>query len=159
MNIFFLHPDPKINAQWHVDRHCPKMALEIAQILSNAIPIESAPYRRSHVNHPMAVWVRESAENFDEAWTIAKAICGEYTYRYGKRTVIEDTLDKIKLLPKSEFKTKGRTEPPRCFGDFSDKIPTTSDVYTDYRNYMILGKQHLRKYKNREIPDWFREIR
>lgn len=155
MNIFFLHPDPEINARWHVDRHCPKMALEIAQILSNAIPEDSAPYKRSHVNHPMAIWVRESQENFNEAWEIGKAICKEYSFRYDRRTIIEDTLDKLKILEKSEFPKSGRTEPPRCFGELSSQIPKTENVYEDYRNYMVLGKQHIRKYKRREIPEWF----
>ena len=36
MNIFVLDTNPKICAQYHVDKHVVKMILELAQILSTA---------------------------------------------------------------------------------------------------------------------------
>lgn len=36
MNIFYLHPDPSICAKYHVDKHCVKMIVEYAQLLSTA---------------------------------------------------------------------------------------------------------------------------
>ena len=36
MNIFFLDKDPIIAAQYHCDKHCVKMILEYAQLLSTA---------------------------------------------------------------------------------------------------------------------------
>ena len=36
MNIFVLHPDPKIAAEMHCDKHCNKMIVEHAQMLSAA---------------------------------------------------------------------------------------------------------------------------
>jgi hypothetical protein len=36
MNIFYLDNDPKLAAQYHVDKHCVKMILETAQLLSTA---------------------------------------------------------------------------------------------------------------------------
>ena len=36
MNIFYLHNDPKICAEMHNDKHCIKMILEYAQLLSTA---------------------------------------------------------------------------------------------------------------------------
>ena len=36
MNIFYLNKDPKIAAMDHKDKHCVKMILEYAQILSTA---------------------------------------------------------------------------------------------------------------------------
>jgi hypothetical protein len=36
MNIFYLSHDPVQCAQWHVDKHCVKMILESAQLLSTA---------------------------------------------------------------------------------------------------------------------------
>jgi hypothetical protein len=40
MNIFYLHPDPKICAQYHVDKHVNKMILESTQMLMNAYYLE-----------------------------------------------------------------------------------------------------------------------
>ncbi len=36
MNIFYLDSDPRICAQMHNDKHCVKMILEYAQLLSTA---------------------------------------------------------------------------------------------------------------------------
>jgi hypothetical protein len=36
MNIFYLDHDPKVCAEMHVDKHCVKMILEYAQLLSTA---------------------------------------------------------------------------------------------------------------------------
>ena len=36
MNIFYIHTDPKMCAEWAVDSHCVKMILESAQLLSTA---------------------------------------------------------------------------------------------------------------------------
>ena len=36
MNIFYLHREPDIAAQMHVDKHCVKMILETCQLLSTA---------------------------------------------------------------------------------------------------------------------------
>ena len=36
MNIFYLHNDPSTCAKMHVDKHCVKMILEYAQLLSTA---------------------------------------------------------------------------------------------------------------------------
>ena len=36
MNIFYLHPNPKICALYHCDKHINKMMLEYTQILSTS---------------------------------------------------------------------------------------------------------------------------
>ena len=90
MNIFYLHNDPKTCAEMHVDKHCVKMILEYAQLLSTAHRVldgtlnvglsasgrkktsyvlmdqrESVLYSATHINHPSAIWVRQSDKNYD----------------------------------------------------------------------------------------------
>ena len=36
MNIFYLHKDPKICAEQHLDKHVVKMLIEYAQLMSTA---------------------------------------------------------------------------------------------------------------------------
>ena len=36
MNIFYLHKDPKTCAEMHIDKHCVKMIIEYAQLMSTA---------------------------------------------------------------------------------------------------------------------------
>jgi hypothetical protein len=48
----------------------------------------------------------------------------------------------------------GKTEPPRCFGEFKSVIRETDSVVADYRQYYRLGKTHLFNWTKREIPDF-----
>ena len=36
MNIFYLHKDPVICAEYHIDKHVVKMPIEYAQLMSTA---------------------------------------------------------------------------------------------------------------------------
>ena len=153
MNIFFLDYNLTKCAEYHVDRHVVKIIIEVCSMLATAYPQGVAPYKRTHANHPMSVWVRESRPNF--LWTIdyGKALCKEYTYRYNKRHKSENVLDwYANNIP--EFARTEPTSPPRCFGTLKGVIPETSCIVSDYRNYYLLGKQHLFSWKGRERPDW-----
>ena len=65
MNIFMLHQEPQIAAQYHCDKHVVKMILESAQLLCTALNEAGVPmpYRVTHKNHPCSIWVRESRAN------------------------------------------------------------------------------------------------
>lgn len=84
MNIFVLHQSPTLAAQMQCDRHVIKMVLETAQLLCSAFPEGAAPYKRTHYNHPCAVWTRASACNFIWLAWHGLALADEYSYRYGK---------------------------------------------------------------------------
>jgi hypothetical protein len=90
MNIFYLHSNPRTCAEMHVDKHCVKMILEYAQLLSTAHRVlDGVPatghsrsgrkhttytltnhynneilYAATHINHPSAIWVRQSKQNY-----------------------------------------------------------------------------------------------
>ena len=68
MNIFVLHKDPVVAAQMQCDKHVVKMLLESAQMLCSPFEPGSAPYRRSHYNHPCSKWARESSSNYQWLW-------------------------------------------------------------------------------------------
>ena len=76
MNIFYLDEDPRLCAQYHCDRHVIKMILESAQLLCTAVNIlageQVTPYKSTHVNHPCSIWVRESFDNWNYVWNLAK---------------------------------------------------------------------------------------
>jgi hypothetical protein len=151
MNIFFLDQDHTKNAMCHVDRHVVKMPLEACQMLASAYPNGVAPYKHTHINHPMAKWVRESECNFYFTTNYALSLCEEYTYRYDKRHKCQDVVDWY-LQNKPDFKSFPPTDPPRCFGEFV--VPITDSVVDDYRNYYITAKQHIFNWKKRNLPEW-----
>ncbi len=153
MNIFYLDHDPIMAAQMQCDRHVVKMILESAQLLSTAHreldgdewADEYGLYKRTHKNHPSAVWARESTYNYDWLYGHFIALCNEYSYRYGKthksddkfRGVLSKRPVNILKLP-FEFH-----EPPQCM---PDEYKVDGDSVTAYQNYYRLDKS---------VNDWF----
>lgn len=177
MNIFYIHTDPKVCAEWAVDSHCVKMILEAAQLLSTAhrildgkesvgvsqtgrkkkiwvLPDErnDTLYSATHVNHPSAIWARETNNNYNWLWCYLYEHCKEYTYRYGKVHKIESTglLETLKTPPHNIF-VGNKTLVPSAM---DKQYIISKDPVINYRNYYKHGKAHLHKWKNREAPDW-----
>ena len=88
MNIFFTDEDPVVAAQNLDDKRVIKMILESAQMLCTALRLNNAPhlakYKSTHINHPSNIWCRETRTNYYWLLNHFKALCDEYTYRYGK---------------------------------------------------------------------------
>lgn len=162
MNIFFLDEDLVKSAEYHVTRHVSKLAIEANQLLSECYRGEH-PYSMSkaHKNHPMAIWIRKTQGNFDYVVKYVDALCKECAFRGYKNEKNLDVLSFCKAHPPTNLESLSMdfTNPPRCFGDLKGVIPETDNVVTDYRNYYVLGKQHLKHYKNRNIPDWFVDLK
>lgn len=152
MNLFILDNDPIQAAKWACDAHCIKIILEDSQLLCTVFNLQgiTSPYKTTHKNHPVAIWVRESLANFDWALTHGFALCQEYTERYNKVHKCQEVLnwcqnnkhllnfDKVELTP------------------FAQAMPDDckhSDAVTAYRNYYIKYKQHLFKWKQNR-PYW-----
>lgn len=151
MNIFYVDKDPVTAAQQLVDKHVVKMPLETAQLLCTAFPQGSAPYKRTHFNHPSAVWTRKSKANY--LWLIQHglALCEEYTKRYGKihksLEVILWCKEKIDLIEWQDFVF---ADPPECMPD-DCKLGNSVD---SYREYYRKHKSYIYKWTNREKPEW-----
>ena len=150
MNVFYLDEDPKTAAQWQCDRHVVKMILESAQLLSTAHreldgddwADEVGLYKRTHKNHPSAVWARSAKPHYDWLYDHFVALCDEYSYRYGK-THLTDTKfrDVLDYAPPSILHTKFE-EPPQCMPDMYKE----KSAVRGYRNYYRLDKS---------VNDWF----
>lgn len=153
MNLFFLDEDLQKCAQSHVDRHVVKIITEANQCMSCAYPNGTAPYRHSYVNHPMVKWVKESRGNFNWTLNYCFELCREYTYRYERIHKGEGVAAWFKANP-PQISDVGLTNPPRCFGDFKDKIAVSNNIVVDYREYYRVGKSHLFNWKGRERPNW-----
>jgi hypothetical protein len=159
MNIFFLDRDPIIAATHHCDKHVVKMILETAQLLSTAHHVLGTEntemiYRKTHVNHPSAIWVRQSKENYLWAFKLLVALCEEYTYRYGRihatesRGVVNALEDPPINIPDISF-----TDPPQCMPDeYKDPL----DPVESYRRYYVGSKSYMAKWKMNK-PEWWRD--
>lgn len=162
MNIFCLDSDPVIAAQQHCDKHCVKMILESAQLLCTAFHLQSinAPYRKTHENHPSAIWTRKTRGNFEWLVDHSDALSKEYTFRYGKIHKTSEVISWIKqnkhLLTfdsdqLTEFSVAiSPTQNCRQHPDFEK-----SSVVDKYRLYYKLDKASFCKWTNRPTPAWF----
>jgi len=180
MNIFYLHHDPVTCATLHTDKHVVKMILEYAQLLSTAHRIldghevteltangrrikrwkleselDKVLYKSTHSNHPSAVWVRQSFHNYKWLTLMLRALCREYTYRYGKVHKVEQSgllLTLMLNMPYNICRITDFTEP-------TPAMPEEFKVYHDsiqsYINYYVGAKRHLANWKNRPIPSWY----
>lgn len=176
MNIFFVDSDPVVAAQSLVDKHVVKMILESAQLLSTAHRLldgeefegktktgrkakrwklhdarENVIYSATHINHPSAVWCRQSVENYN--WLVDHffALMLEYNYRYNKQHKCYGELSYMLSSPPKNLQNYDWTEMPSCM---ADEYKISTDPIENYRNYYIRGKSHIHKWTNREQPDW-----
>jgi hypothetical protein len=109
-------------------------------------------YSATHVNHPSAVWARESNNNYNWLWCYLDEHCKEYTYRYGKVHKVESSGLKgtLALIP-NKIPIKYFHQPPSAM---DPKYIISKDAVDNYRNYYKVGKAHLHKWKNRQPPEW-----
>jgi hypothetical protein len=177
MNIFYIDKDPRICAEQMVDRHVIKMILETAQLLSTAHRLldgeeyvgqsasgrkakrwrlpddrDTILYSATHINHPSAVWCRQSNNNYTWLFSHFCYLLLEYKHRYGKTHKCADPIfhDRLSRLP---------TNIP--VGYFTPVTPAMAEQYivsddsvTNYRNYYRQGKTHLHKWTKRQPPEW-----
>lgn len=164
----------------HNDKHCIKMILEYAQLLSTAHRVldgtlsvglsetgrkqtryvlpdgrESKLYVATHINHPSAIWVRQSDKNYDWLFSLFQALMHEYTYRYGKNHACEKLLWELEVRP-NNIPRGNFTEPTPAM---PDEVKVAGDSIKSYRNYYINNKTHLASWRgkinSRNIPNWF----
>jgi len=132
MNLFWLSRKLKRNAKYHCDQHVVKMPLEAVQLLYTALSIlmkgeqwrNQAPwnkagttrgYKATHINHPIAIWVRESLANYNHCVEYALSLCREYTRRYKKVLFVQQHAEWLKANP-PQLPLCEMTPIPVCIG-------------------------------------------
>lgn len=173
-------------ARYHNDIHVRKMIIEYAQLLSTCHRLLGTSFSDNiykairNVNHPSAVWVRQSTENYKWLYKLFKCLCEEYEYRFSKKHATSRLLVELEKIP--ENLTEGSMTP------FTLSMPDYCKVVCDqkddinrlnrcaiqsYQNYYNYEKQEYtitRKQKdgppvvttrsfavwtNRDVPKWF----
>lgn len=174
MNIFYLDTDTTACAQAHCDKHVVKMILEYAQLLSTAHRVldgkawtdltankrritrysltndkEGVLYKATHINHPSAIWVRESKANYNWLYDLYSKLLAEYTHRYGKSHKCGELSASLKDSP-ATIADVGLTEMPQAMPEACQK-PTAIE---GYRNYYSTEKRGMLAYTKRQMPTW-----
>lgn len=185
MNLFYLHEDLDLNAQYHVDSHCNKMITEAAQLLTTAVwvdkfigfvpralndeekaiisaekakqpSIEERTFTRfipTHINHPCAVWVRSSLDNFLWTYGYCDALNSEFCFRY-RHDKNHKSFEAARKLPEPvNLPSLGITTRPQCMpDDYKDEDPIAA-----YRLYYMMEKAPFAVWKRRDKPEWWDE--
>jgi hypothetical protein len=176
MNIFVLDTNPKICAQYHVDKHVVKMILELAQILSTAHRVldgiesvsiqngrkhkswelpdcrEDILYKSTHMNHPSTIWARENSANYKWTLNLLDELCIEYSYRYERIHKVEfaGLLGTLQRIPDN-------IEIANVRSPFALAMPDEyrfDDAVESYRAYYNDSKREMFSWKNRPTPEW-----
>tara|TARA_R100000479_G_scaffold78650_1_gene38130 strand:- start:156 stop:782 length:627 start_codon:yes stop_codon:yes gene_type:complete len=176
VNIFYLDECPRTSAMLHCDKHVVKMIVEYAQLLSTAhrvldgelyiddssgrkikrwrhpdVSFENNLYKASFVNHPSAVWVRESAWNYHWLEHLWHHLCSEYNHRYNKDHATYIKLAKyLQVIPQKLPLNIDKTEVPQCMpDDVKGKDPVAA-----YRDYYRKYKKGFAKWTDRQVPSF-----
>ena len=170
----------------HVDKHVVKMILEYAQLLSTSHRVldgtiidtlsasgrkakkyvlnddrDSILYSATHINHPSAVWCRQSVANYVWLAELLEECCNEYSYRNGKTHKVESSglMQALKNNIPKNISNQPFTEPTPAMPD-ECKVP--GDSLTSYRRYYVMNKTHLwswsGKINSRGRPQWLTEF-
>jgi len=170
----------------HVDKHCVKMILEYAQLLSTAHRVldgtidigrsasgrkktihrlpddrDTILYSATHINHPSAIWCRQSVANYVWLAELLEECCIEYSYRYGKTHKVESSglMQALKNNIPKNISNQPFTEPTPAM---PDDCKVAGDSITSYRRYYVMNKTHLwswsGKINSRERPQWLTEF-
>jgi hypothetical protein len=175
MNIFYIDYDPVACAEQMVDKHVVKMILETAQLLSTAHRVidgeeyegksasgrkakrwslpdnrELVLYQATHVNHPSAVWCRQSNNNYNWLYCHFEGLLKEYTYRYGKTHKCAVARD-VFAYPPHNIPCSWLTPVTPAM---PEEYLVKGDPVASYRNYYRVGKKHLHKWTKRQPPEW-----
>ena len=164
MNLFYLDKDINKCVKYHCDKHVVKMVTETAQLISNVhricpskgrIPKFVMEYDKKHANHPHAIWLRESIENYHFLCKFGLALYNEYQYRYNNPQkhqralqIFEWALQTNPDLPNNKF-----SYPPIVM---NDDFKIKKDIILSYRNLYMTDKRHFMSWKNRKQPKWFK---
>jgi len=182
MNIFYLDKDPIKAAQMSCDKHCVKMIVESAQMLSTAHRMidgnlytdktktgrkikrwkhpnpnmEKTLYKACHTGHPSTVWVMESAYNYHWLYKHMMALNTEFKMRYGHildHKTVQLLEGALMYPPKNISLNTIATDPPPAMPDYC-KIP--GDSVASYRKYYIFEKQRFATWKSPStVPAWY----
>ena len=160
MNIFYLDKDAEIAAQYHCDKHCVKMILESAQLLSTAHRVldgdEDADrlglYKSFSPNHPSAIWVRQSDQNYNWLWELLHYLGIEYSKRYDKVHSIHSSIRIALGISPSNIPRAVFMAPPQCM---PDQYKVEDDPVQGYKNFYHGEKAAFAQWRLGE-PAWWK---
>ena len=181
MNIFVLSEEPREAAQMVCDKHCSKMIIESAQMLSTAHRmldgymerrpsksgkvmvkyyvhpndnLEKTLYKAVHHHHPCTVWSMESKDNYQWHYEHFLGLIDEFSVRYKKQHMTANKLKEVLAICPQNIPDVGLTEFPQAMKAFPECMVEGNPVQA-YRNYYHASKHFAKWEKGRSAPYWW----
>jgi len=174
MNIFYLDSNPKTCAEMHHDKHCSKMLVEYAQLMSTAHRVldgvqytdrtlsgrriqrwhhnnDDDLYKASHINHPSNLWLRLSKNNYKFLYEMWCHLHDEFLKRYGKPHMSYTKLHKVLANPPKNCGDMPFTQPAQTMPEDVKH----QDSIIAYRNYYIKYKKDFATWRT-STPAWYK---
>lgn len=153
MNVFYTNHNPIIAAHDHCTIHMRKMIVEYAQLLSTAHHVldsltPEGIYKCTHINHPSAIWVRQSVHHYNWVLRCAMELCKMHQ---SVSKAPHKTLEVLKVLHQvpRNISSEGFIEPPVAAPEFYKVMGFYSGTTYAYQEYL---KSKFTEWKNRPKP-------
>ena len=183
MNIFALSRNPQEAAQEMLDKHIVKMPTETCQMLHTNVlyfdyiehygeeptlaqvkqfhrDINSKLMKPAMLNHPSTIWARQNPHNTRWLYEHGKALCEEYTYRYGKVHGSQSRILDIAYTIGEDSNWSIATPVTIAMDDKyrlvkDNRIPDWDFVINSYRYYYLEGKWKFAEWRANRMPAWW----
>jgi len=147
MQLFVTDINPAVCARHLDDLRLNKIIVESAQLISTSHPeLIHKPYKATHINHPLVVWISEDIENY--YWTVDyfKALCCQRTKRFPER-LIHKTAFRFENIKSGKWSLKEE--------DFYNCTP-----YKDIPTFEAYKRYLLDKWKtSKSRPTWGGDVK
>jgi hypothetical protein len=157
VNVFVLSWHPEKAAEYHADKHVVKMIVETAQLLSTAHHVLDDAlciggiYKKTHENHPCAVWARENIANYQWLHKLGVALLDEYTKRYSKHHKTSSVMETLQVSP---WRIPDGVQTP--FAQAMPDVYKHEDPVVAYRRYYQGEKASIATWRHSKRPWWFK---
>jgi hypothetical protein len=112
-------------------------------------------YRATHVQHPLARWVRRSTKNYRICVEYALALCREYTQRYHREHSVQIHAEWMSAHVPPNLPQRGMTPIPICTAE-GGKARHRRDAVRAYRRAYIESKSSFARYRHCKPPAWMK---
>ncbi len=133
------------------------MPIETAQLLCGAHHVLNpekyeVPYKKTHINHPCAKWVRTSKENYLWAVEYGISLSETYTKVYKKHHASQDIIEwAFENVDKLNFPFNDLTEFKQAMPEQYQQV---HDAPAAYQEYFRNDKRHIAQWKQ-GAPSWW----
>lgn len=154
MNVFFTNQCPVKSARDHNKKHRNKMIVEYAQLLSSAHHLLDGDnaidgiYKKTHQNHPSAVWCRKSITHYDWVLDCAFELCAMYTRDTGKVHKTQVILELLRQPP-INIPALPFVEPPVAAPDEFKAVAIFKGAAVAYQQYLV---SKFKEWQQRDKP-------